>query len=518
MVSMNFTTKLNLRLMFLFIVILLLTAVAQRNSAIFKKAYEIQGKSRQAISLLQAYTSQMSNTVAALQQTEGVPDSTALAQALEDEDRLYNKMFASDSPLSQHDENAPTRQLADEVHSQRNVLCRAVEELNAQHDHSARRELEGRIRSSAKKILATLDKLRGHFDKQANEADVLYWKTHRRNILGIGGVSTIAVVLSVLIMLLLPRSVVRPVRNVIAGLRHSSGTTINAVNKLSDASHQIASASSEHASSLEEVSAQLKELAATSQNTAANAKQVTDMLGGTRISAEKSSEAIERMHTAISEIKTSSEETVKIIKTIDEIAFQTNLLALNAAVEAARAGEAGRGFAIVAEEVRNLARRSAEASRNTAVLIEDAQKSANNGVEVSQQVDEATRDIISSIGKVDALMTNVADLNDVQAQGIHHISTATTHMESITQSTASSASQFAESTDQIADSTREINRMVLVLQNIVGGSKAGPVEQPAHLHRPERLSLRPALQRPSDQDFLSRIGNTIRKLALNRRF
>ena len=317
------------------------------------------------------------------------------------------------------------------------------------------------------------------------------------------------IVLGVLIMLLLPRSVVKPVRNVIEGLLHSSGSTTTAVNSLAGASHQIASASSEHASSLEEVSAQLKELAATSQNTAANAKQVTDMLGGTRLSAEKNSEAITRMHDAVMKIKTSSEETVKIMKTIDEIAFQTNLLALNAAVEAARAGEAGRGFAIVAEEVRNLARRSAEASRSTAVLVEDAQTSANNGVTVTQEVGEATRDIITSIGKVDALMTNVADLNDAQAQGIQHISSATTHMEAITQSTASSASQFAESTDQIADSTREINRMVLVLQNIVGGSQTGSVEQPAHPHSPERLPLR-----PSDKDFLSRIRNTIQKLPL----
>jgi len=310
----------------------------------------------------------------------------------------------------------------------------------------------------------------------------------------------------------LPRSVVRPVRNVINGLQHSSGTTISAVNNLSGASHQIANASSEHASSLEEVSAQLKELASTSQNTAENAKEVTEMLGSTRLSAEKSSKAITRMHTAITEIKTSSEKTVKIMKTIDEIAFQTNLLALNAAVEAARAGEAGRGFAVVAEEVRSLAHRSAEASRSTAVLIEDAQKSANNGVAVSQQVDETTRDIITNIGKVDVLMTNVAELNDSQAQGINHISAAATHMESITQSTASSASQFASSTDLIADSAQEINSMVRVLRNIVGG-KTAAVE---HQQKPEQLALNPARQRPTNSGFFRKIRTMLRELRPHR--
>lgn len=510
MARMSFTTKLNLRLLFLFIVILILTSVTQRHATLFKRENMMQSNSRQAISLLFNYTVQLHNTLAALQQTDGVKRSQAVA----DENRVFEEAFGADSPFSQQVENTRIRQLADEIRKQHSDLFGILEKLRSQQNQTSLPDLDSRRDLSVQQIMAALDEMQHHFDKQGLKADVLFKETLKSNMWIIGSIAVIANVIALLLMLLLPRSVVRPVRNVIEGLLHSSGNTTTAVNSLSDASHQIASASNEHASSLEEVSAQLKELASTSQNTAANAKQVTEMLGGTRLSAEKSSDAITRMHTAITEIKTSSEETVKIMKTIDEIAFQTNLLALNAAVEAARAGEAGRGFAIVAEEVRNLARRSAEASRSTAVLIEDAQTSANNGVAVSQQVDEATRNIITSIGKVDVLMKNVAELNDAQAQGIHHISSATTHMEAITQSTAASASQFASSTDQIADSTQEINSMVQVLQSIVSSNKTGPVEHP---RAPERRSLNPALRRPTNTKFFRRIRTVFGRLRPGRR-
>jgi len=495
---MTFTTRLNMRSLFLLIVVLSLTSITLRNLTLFRQAHETQTESRQAISLLLNYAEQISNVVGALQQNDA-----ALSQAHAAENRIFEETFGAESPFNQPDKDARIRQLANEVHEQHTALFGVIAQLNQQQDQSVRQNLEKRISLSAKSIMATLNQMRNQFDKQGSEANALYSKTYKSTAWGVGVVATGANLIGLLLILLLPRSVVRPVRIVIDGLRHSSGDTINAINKLSDASHQIANASSEHASSLEEVSAQLKELASTSQNTAANAKEVTDMLGGTRVSAEKSSEAITRMHTANMKIKTSSEETAKIMKTIDEIAFQTNLLALNAAVEAARAGEAGRGFAIVAEEVRNLARRSAEASRSTAVLIEDAQKSADNGVTVSQQVEEATNNIITSIGKVDVLMTNVADLNDAQAQGIHHISSATTHMESITQSTASNASQFASSTDQIADNTQEINSMVQVLQKIVGSSKKTNAAK--RRRNPEQLSLNPGRRLPSSPGFFKKI-------------
>jgi methyl-accepting chemotaxis protein len=207
----------------------------------------------------------------------------------------------------------------------------------------------------------------------------------------------------------------------------------------------------------------------TRQN-ADNARHASTMADEARQAAQRGGEAMTRMSQAIGRIKNSSDETAKIIKTIDEIAFQTNLLALNAAVEAARAGEAGKGFAVVAEEVRNLAQRSAEAAHSTATLIEESQTNAGNGVEVSGDVAEIFGKIVASVQEVTHLIGEVAAGTNEQAQGIDQINTAVAQMDHVTQSNAANAEQSASASKQLSAQAVQLQDMINVLVHVVGGT------------------------------------------------
>jgi methyl-accepting chemotaxis protein len=207
----------------------------------------------------------------------------------------------------------------------------------------------------------------------------------------------------------------------------------------------------------------------TNQN-ADNAQQANTLASQTRKNADNGAEAMNRMTTAITDIQKSSDETAKIIKVIDEIAFQTNLLALNAAVEAARAGEAGEGFAVVAEEVRNLAIRSAQAAKNTTNMIQESVKNAKNGVSIASEVGKVLNEIIQSIGKTSDLVAEIAAASAEQAKGIEQVNTAVTQMDEVTQQNAASAEESASASEELNAQAEQMNSIVQQLVDLVGGT------------------------------------------------
>jgi methyl-accepting chemotaxis protein len=149
-----------------------------------------------------------------------------------------------------------------------------------------------------------------------------------------------------------------------------------------------------------------------------NALTANNLIGKSGTVITQTDQSMKALTSQMTDVTRTSEETSKIIKTIDEIAFQTNLLALNAAVEAARAGESGAGFAVVADEVRNLAMRSAEAARSTSDLIEDTVKRIREGALLVKQTDENFKEVSASVTKVLALVDAIVKSSQAQNQGI----------------------------------------------------------------------------------------------------
>lgn len=286
---------------------------------------------------------------------------------------------------------------------------------------------------------------------------------------------------SVAFAVFIGRGIINSIKLIIEELGASSEQVTASTKQVTRTSQQLADGASAQASGLDVSSASMEEISSMIHQNADSASQADSLMQESKAIVRGGVEAMQRMAKAIGAIQSSSIETAKIIKTIDEIAFQTNLLALNAAVEAARAGEAGAGFAVVAEEVRNLARRSAEAAKSTGGLIEDAHKNAEAGVLVTSEVATALLAIQESAEKVAILITEIATASKEQAIGISQVSSAVSSMDIVVQQNAAIAEETASVSSELSLQAKELNDLMTKLVAIIGGTiKNRPIGQPAN--------------------------------------
>lgn len=269
------------------------------------------------------------------------------------------------------------------------------------------------------------------------------------------------------------RGIVKALTTIIRALDTSADQVKAAAGQVANSSQDMANGATEQASSLEETSASLEEMASMTHQNADHSRLADSSARQALAAASEGHTAMTGMNEVIGQIKKSSDETSRILKTIDEIAFQTNLLALNAAVEAARAGEAGKGFAVVAEEVRSLAQRSATAARETSELIEGSQAHAGKGVEAAKRVDDILQRIHAEIAKLSKLIEDVDRATSEQTQGIDQINTAVAQMDAVTQSNAANSEEAAAASEELSAQASELAKMVQDLARLVGGASAG---------------------------------------------
>ena len=204
------------------------------------------------------------------------------------------------------------------------------------------------------------------------------------------------------------------------------------------------------------------------------------------------------------DVTRSNEETQKIVKTIDEIAFQTNLLALNAAVEAARAGEAGAGFAVVADEVRNLAIRSAEAAKNTTLLIETTVEKVKQSSRVVSATNEAFTSVVQETDKIGQLIAEIAVASKEQSRGIDQINKAVLEIDKVTLQSASSAEESAAASEEMNAQAEQMQRVVTDLAALIGYTQKTRKKKKISERTPDEESL---LMPPQTKEINSRTAN-----------
>jgi methyl-accepting chemotaxis protein len=370
---------------------------------------------------------------------EGAKLASSLAQFVADAKGLYGSALANPASLTA-DMQERMRQLAGRT----DALKTSLQQAKANFSGDLRGELSSIRSRSARQRWVALLLVSGTF-----------------------------VIAGIFVSLTIRRSITNVLTQAVAELRAAAAQTSTAANEISNSSQSLAQGSSEQAASLEEVSASGEQITAMTARNAEHSRSAAEKMSLAANQVDEANARLTEMMASMNDIDGSSVKVSKIIHAIDEIAFQTNILALNAAVEAARAGDAGMGFAVVANEVRNLAQRCAEAAQSTTTLIEESLSATKAGKSKLDRVAETIRSVTSTSGQVKTLVDEIRVASEEQARGMREVSNALSQMEQITQRNAAGAEESASAAAGLSSQSQSLEAVISHLVAMVeGGTSA----------------------------------------------
>lgn len=333
--------------------------------------------------------------------------------------------------------------------------------------------------------------------------------TLRNVTLTMGGVFFVLILLGAIYM---GNNISNPIISAVEVLSEANAQIVSASDQIALSSTSLADGASQQASSVEEVSATIEQTTSINDQNSENAREADILAKDANESAAKGNVQVQTLMTSMENITSSSEQIAKIIKTIDEIAFQTNLLALNAAVEAARAGEHGLGFAVVAEEVKNLAGRSAKAAKETAEIIEGSINQVKQGNEIAGRTNDAFSDIVIKIKKTSDLIGEIAISAKEQSEGMRQVSASMGQIDDITQQNAAVSEEAAAAAEELnaqansmLDSVNDVSRIVGVDSSAneahhVSAPKERPKQRIEHRPTPVKTTNKKVSNKGNNED------------------